>query len=91
MTSGSKSARKYMDWLKDNPADNSVQKAITIGVGSTEDGDILAISISQIMPGKEKEALEITAKMNMYFSYEIEDYKAKSEDIWDLGEVYKII
>jgi len=43
------------------------------------------------MPGKEKEALEITAKMNMYFSYEIEGYKAKSEDIWDLGEVYKII
>ncbi|MBY8983936.1 MAG: hypothetical protein KGD65_02610 [Candidatus Lokiarchaeota archaeon] len=41
--------------------------------------------------GKEKEALEITAKMNMYFSSEIEGYKAKSEVICDRGEAYKII
>ncbi|MBY8991921.1 MAG: hypothetical protein KGD58_14350 [Candidatus Lokiarchaeota archaeon] len=88
---GSKAGKKYVDWVKDNPPDNSITKILSIGVGSTEDGDILVIGINQIMPGKEKEALELAAKQNVFLSTEVEGLKIKSEVIWDLAEAYKII
>lgn len=88
---GPKAGKKYVDWVKDNPLDNSISKTLSIGVGSTEDGDIMVVGISQIMPGKEKDALELAAKQNVFLSTEVEGLKIKSEVIWELAEAYKII
>ncbi|MFW9784876.1 MAG: hypothetical protein ACFFFB_21530 [Candidatus Heimdallarchaeota archaeon] len=88
---GPKAGKKYVDWVKDNPPDNNISKILSIGVGSTEEGDILVVGISQIMPGKEKDALELAAKQNVFLSTEVEGLKIKSEVIWELAEAYKII
>ena len=45
----SKIANAYVDFLKDNPPDSSIEKTIAIAVGSEEDGRVLVYGIGQIM------------------------------------------
>jgi hypothetical protein len=72
-----KVGKKYIEWLKNNPPDNTISKNLCIGVLSTEEGNIMIIGVSKIAKGKEKEA--------------IEGYKYKSEVILDFTEAYKIM
>jgi len=88
---GSLVGEKYIDWLKNNPPDKSIEKTICIGVKSTEEGDTFVIGIGQIMKGKEKEALERITQQNLFMATEVEGFKAKSEIILDFTEAYKII
>ncbi|MFX1502198.1 MAG: hypothetical protein ACFFDH_14635 [Promethearchaeota archaeon] len=88
---GNKVAKRFVDWLKDNPQDNTIDKNLGIGVNSDENGMILAISMSEIMKGKEKEALELATKQNLFMAAGIEGFKYKSEIILDFKEAYKIL
>ena len=86
-----KIAKKFMDWLKDNPPDSSIDKNLGIGVTSDENGIILAVSLSVIMKGKEKEALELATKQNLFMAEGNVGFKYKSEIILDYPEAYKIL
>ena len=88
---GSKVGKVYIDWLKNNPPDNTIWKTICIGVTSTDDGDTFIIGVGQIMKGKEKEALERQTKQNLFMANEVEGFKSKAEIILDFTEAYKII
>jgi len=87
----SKIAKRYVDWLKDNPPDNTIDKNLFIGVTSDESGNVLVYGVSEIMKGKEKEALQNVTKQNMFMASGIEDFKYKSEIILDFTEAYKIL
>ena len=91
LNQGAKVGKKYIEWLKDNPPDNTISKTICIGVSSNEEGDIFTIGIGQIMKGKEREALERATKQNLFMANEIEGFRAKNEIILDFTEAYKII
>ena len=84
-----KVGKKYIEWLKNNPPDNTIQKTLCIGVLSTEEGNVMVIGIGEIGKGKEKEALEQTTKQNLFLANEIEGFKYKSEIILNLSEAYK--
>jgi len=86
-----KVGKKYIEWLKNNPPDNTIGKTLCIGVLSTEEGNIMIIGISEIGKGKEKEALERNTKSNLFLANEIEGYKYKTEVILDFTEAYKIM
>ena len=86
-----KIAKRFMDWIKDNPPDKSIDKNLGIGITSDENGMILAISLSEIMKGKEKEALELATKQNLFMAAGIVGFKYKSEIILDFSEAYKIL
>ena len=86
-----KIAKRFMDWIKDNPPDSSIDKNLGIGVTSDENGMILAISLSEIMKGKEKEVLELATKQNLFMAAGIVGFKYKSEIILDFPEAYKIL
>jgi len=87
----SKIAKRYVDWLKDNPPDNTIDKNLFIGVTSDESGNVLVYGVSEIMKGKEKEALQNVTKQNLFMASGIEDFKYKSEIILDFTEAYKIL
>lgn len=87
----SKIAKRYVDWLKDNPPDNTIDKNLFIGVTSDENGNVLVYGVSEIMKGKEKEALQNVTKQNLFIASGIEDFKYKSEIILDFTEAYKIL
>lgn len=87
----SKVGKKYIDWLKDNPPDKTVEKTICIAVRSTEDGNIMVLGIGEIGKGKEKEALTATTKGNLFLAREVEGFKYKTEVVLDFTEAYKII
>ncbi|MFX0058631.1 MAG: hypothetical protein ACFE85_09285 [Candidatus Hodarchaeota archaeon] len=86
-----KIAKRFMDWMKDNPPDRSIDKNLGIGITSDENGMILAISLSEIMNGKEKEALELATKQNLFMAAGIDGFKYKTEIIQDFTEAYKIL
>ncbi|MFW9867597.1 MAG: hypothetical protein ACFFEN_15995 [Candidatus Thorarchaeota archaeon] len=86
-----KVGKKYIEWLKDNPPDNTIEKNICIGVSSTEDGDTFVIGVGRIMKGKEQEALERITKQTVFMASEVEGLRAKNEIILDFTEAYKII
>jgi hypothetical protein len=88
---GAKVGQKYIEWLKDNPPDPSIDKTLCIGVASTETGDIMAIGIGQVTKGKENEAMTRTARQNFWLANEVEGLKYKAELIMDYTEAYKII
>jgi len=88
---GNKIGKKFIEWFKDDPPDPSIDKTLCIGVTSTETGDIMVIGIGQVGEGKEKEALERSARQNTFLANEVEGYKAKTEIIFDYTEAYKII
>jgi hypothetical protein len=86
-----KIAKRYIDWMKDNPPDKTIEKVLFIGITSDENGDILAVSASDVMKGKEKEALEAVTKQSLFLAAGIEGFKYKSEIILDFKEAYKIL
>ena len=87
----SKVGKKYIEWLKDNPPDKTVDKTICIAVLSTEDGNIMVLGIGEIGKGKEKEALAAATKGNLFLAREVEGFKYKTEVVLDFTEAYKII
>ncbi|MFX1304405.1 MAG: hypothetical protein ACFFBV_04385 [Promethearchaeota archaeon] len=88
---GSKVGEKFIEWMKDHPPDPSISKVLSIGVGSTESGDIMVIGISEVVKGKENEAMERAAQQNFFLANEVEGFKYKNELIMDYTEAYKII
>jgi len=86
-----KVAKRYIDWLKDNPPDKTIETNIRIGILSDENGNVLAVSMADIMKGKEKEALYNVSKQNIFMAAGIEGFKYKSEIILDFTEAYKIL
>lgn len=86
-----KVAKRYIDWLKDNPPDKTIETNIRIGVLSDESGNILAISMADVVKGKEKEALYNVTKQNVFMAAGITGFKYKSEIILDFQEAYKIL
>ena len=90
-TQGAKVGQKFIEWLKDNPPDPSIEKNLCIGVGSTENGDIMVIGIGEVVKGKENEAMTRTAMQNFWLANEVEGLKYKAELIMDYTEAYKVI
>jgi hypothetical protein len=88
---GSKVAKRYVDWLKDHPPDKTIEKVFFIGVSSEENGMVLAFSVSDIMKGKEKEALLAVTEQNLFMASGIEGFRYKAEIILNYTEAYKIL
>lgn len=88
---GSKVGKKYIDWLKDNPPDKTVEKTLCIAVLSTEDGNIMTLGIGEIGKGKEKEALTEATKQCLFLAREVEGFKYKIDVVLNFTEAYKII
>lgn len=87
----SKVGKKYIEWLKENPPDKTVDKTLCIAALSTEDGNIMVIGIGQIGKGKEKEALAEATKQNLFLAKEIDGLKYKVDVVLDFTEAYKIM
>ena len=87
----SKVAKRYVDWLKDNPPDNTLSKLLCIAVTSHEDGNVLVYGVSNIMEGKEKEVLQQITQQNLFMADGIDGFKYKSEIVLDFTEAYKIL
>ena len=77
----SKAAQRYIDWLKKNPPDPTIEKTICIGVRNTEDGNILVIGIGDIVKGKVEEALKNTTEADLFMASGIEGLKYKVDVI----------
>ena len=86
-----KVAKRYIDWLKDNPPDNTIATNTRIGILSDENGNVLSVSLADIMKGKEKEALYNVSKQSIFMAAGIEGFKYKVEVILDFTEAYKIL
>ena len=84
-------AKRYVEWLKDNPPDNTIDKSICIGVMSAEDGNVMVIGVGEIGKGKEREALERTTKQNLFIALGVDGFKYKTEVILNFTEAYKIL
>ena len=87
----SKLGKKYIEWLKDNPPDKTIDNNLCIAALSTEDGNILIIGIGKIGKGKEKEALSEATRQNVFLAKEIDGLKFKIEVVFDFIEAYKIM
>ena len=88
---GSKVGKKYIEWMKDNPPDNAVDKNLCIATLSTEDGNIMNIGIGKIGKGKEKEALAEATRQDLFLAKEVEGLKFKVDIVLDFTEAYRII
>jgi len=86
-----KAAQSWIDWMKNNPPDRSIEKNLCIGVRSTEDGNILVIGVSEVVKGKVKEALELGTKQDLFIAAKIPGCKYKVEVMLDITEAYKTI
>ena len=86
-----KIAKSYVDWLKDNPPDKTIEKTICIAVASSEDGDILVYGLGEIMKGKEKEALQNSTKQNLFLASKVDGLRYKTDIYMDFTEGYKIL
>ena len=86
-----KIAEAWAEWMKDNPPDPSIEKTICVGALSTEDGNVLAIGIGDIVKGKVKEALERTTAQNLFMAGKVPGLKYKVEIILDVSEAYKLL
>lgn len=86
-----KIAKSYVDWLKDNPPDKTIEKTICIAISSDEKGDILVYGIGEIMNGKEKEALQRSTQQNLFLASKIDGLRYKVEVLMDFTEAYKIL
>lgn len=87
----SKVGKKYIEWLKENPPDKTVDKTLCIFATSTEDGNVMVIGIGQIGKGKEKEALSEATRQNIFLAKEIDGLKYKVDVVLDFTEAYKIL
>jgi hypothetical protein len=86
-----KVADAWIEWMKDNPPDPSIEKNLCVGVLSTEDGNILAIGLGEVPKGKAKEALELNTKQNLFMAGKVPGLKYKTEIILDVSEAYKLL
>ena len=86
-----KAGKMYIEWLKDNPPDPTIDKTLCILVLSAEDGNIMVVGIGQIGKGKEKEALAAATAQSLFIAREVEGFKYKVEVTLDLAEAYKLI
>ncbi|MFX1431810.1 MAG: hypothetical protein ACFFAA_09700 [Promethearchaeota archaeon] len=86
-----KIAKRYIDWLKDNPPDKTIETNVRIGFLTNDDGNILAVSMADVVKGKEKEALFNATKQNVFLAAGVENLKYKIEIILDFQEGYKIL
>jgi len=86
-----KIAKAYVDWLKENPPDNTIQKTICVAIGTGENGNILTYGVSQIKKGKELEALQDTTKADLFMASKVENVKYKVDVLLDFTEAYKIL
>ena len=86
-----KVAEAWVEWMKDNPPDPSIQKNICVGVTSTEDGTILAIGISEVVKGKASEVLKNTTAQNLFMAGKVPGLKYKTEIILEVSEAYKLL
>ena len=86
-----KVGKKYIEWLKDNPPDRTIDKTICILATSTDDGNVLVIGIGQVGKGKEKAALAEATRQNLFLAREIDGLKYKVDVVLDFTEAYKII
>jgi hypothetical protein len=87
----SKVAKRYVDWLKDNPPQPDIDKTLAISVTSAETGEILVYGIGQIGKGKEKEALVNATKQSLFLAAGIDNFRYKVEVTLDFTEAYKIL
>ena len=87
----SKIADAWAEWMKDNPPDPSIEKDLALGVLSTEDGNILAFGIADVMKGKAKESLEYNTRSNLFMASKIPGLKYKTEIILSISEAYKLL
>ena len=86
-----KVGKAFIDWLKENPPDKTVEKNICIAVSSDEKGRILVYGVGEIQKGKEQEALATTTKQNLFLASKIDGLQYKSEVLLDFNEAYKIL
>ncbi|MCJ7648395.1 MAG: hypothetical protein MUP85_07265 [Candidatus Lokiarchaeota archaeon] len=86
-----KVAKAYVDWLKDNPPDKTIQKTICVAVGTSENGNILTYGVSQVKKGKEQEALQSTTQADLFMASKLEGLKYKVDILLDFTEAYKIL
>jgi hypothetical protein len=86
-----KVAEAWAQWMKDNPPDPSIQKNLIVGVTSTEEGNVLAIGISEVVKGKAKEVLENTTAQNLFMAGKVPGLKYKTEIILNVSEAYKLL
>ena len=87
----SKVAKRYVEWLKDNPPQPNIDKTLAISVTSAETGEILVYGIGQIGKGKEKDALINATKQNLFMAAGIENFRYNTEVTLDFTEAYKIL
>lgn len=86
-----KAATRFMEWMKDHPPDPKIEKILGIGVHSTEDGNILAIGISDAAKGKVKEALKLGTEQNLFMAAGVPGLKYKIDVMLDFTEAYKLL
>ena len=86
-----KIAKRYVDWLKDNPPQPDIDKTLAISVTSAETGEILVYGIGQLGKGREKEALVNATKQSLFMAAEIDNFRYKVEITLDFTEAYKIL
>ena len=86
-----KVAEAWAEWMKDNPPDSSIEKTLCVGVLSTEDGNVLAIGVSDVAKGKTKEALERATAQNLFMAGKVPGLKYKTEIILNVSEAYKLL
>ncbi len=86
-----KAATRFMEWMKDHPPDPQIEKILGIGVHSTEDGNILAIGISDVAKGKVKEALKLGTEQNLFMAAGVPGLKYKIDVMLDFTEAYKLL
>jgi len=87
----SKVAKRYVEWLKDNPPQPDVDKTLAIAISSAETGEVLVYGVGQIGKGKEKEVLLNTTKQNLFLAAGIENFRYKVEVTLDFSEAYKVL
>jgi len=86
-----KVATRYIEWMKDHPPDPSIEKTLCIGVHSTEDGNILAIGISDVAKGKVQEALKLGTEQDLFVAGKVPGLKYKIDVMLNYTEAYKIL
>ena len=78
-----KIGKAFVDYLKDNPPDKTVEKNLCIAISSDEEGVLLAYGIGEIMKGKEKEALMRNTQQNLFLASKIDGVRYKTDILLD--------
>jgi len=86
-----KVAKRFVDWLKDHPPDKSIEKNVCIGIRSTEDGNVLAIGIAEVVKGKVQESLQLGTQQDLFIAAGLDGVKYKVDVMLDFREGYKIL